>query len=84
MKRILVLDGWKLRRRDEFNWLLARDGKYVVIPRKCKTLPFAVFDQVLVDAEIQGRYVELLEAARVDQQALRVDPEDSRPDSFLQ
>ncbi len=76
MKHILVLDGWKPRRKDEFNWLLAKNGKYIVIPRKCRTLPFAVFDQILVDAELQGRYLELLEAARLDQQTVRVDPDD--------
>lgn len=65
MKQILTLDGWKLRRYDEFNWLLSKGRKYLAIPRKCKTLPFAIMACCLEEADIRGeRYLDLLAQAR--------------------
>ena len=34
MKQVLILDGWKERRRDEFNWLLSKGRKYLPIVRR--------------------------------------------------
>jgi hypothetical protein len=65
MKQVLTLDGWKLRRCDEFNWLLSKGRKYLAIPRKCKTLPFAIMEVCLGDADLRGqRYLDLLTQAR--------------------
>jgi len=65
MKRVLILDGWKLRREDEFNWLLSKGRKYLPIPKKCKTLPFAIMNICFEVAEIHGqRYLDLLNQVR--------------------
>jgi hypothetical protein len=65
MKQVLILDGWKLRRQDEFNWLLSKGRKYLPIPRKCKTLPFAVMEICFEEAKLRGqRYLDLLAQAR--------------------
>jgi hypothetical protein len=83
MKSILIIDGWKLRRRDEFNWLLAKENKYTIVPRKCKTLPFAIFDQILVEAGLQGRYLELLELARLNQRGVQREQDQDSPGDYL-
>jgi hypothetical protein len=65
MKQILTLDGWKVRRQDEFNWLLSKGRKYLAIPKKCKTLPFAIMEVCLDDADLRGqKYLDLLALAR--------------------
>jgi len=65
MMQVLTLDGWKVRRQDEFNWLLSKGRRYLVIPRKCKTLPFAIMDFCLGEADLQGqKYLDLLGQAR--------------------
>jgi hypothetical protein len=65
MKQVLILDGWKLRRQDEFNWLLSKGRKYLPIPRKCKTLPFAIMNTCFEEADLRGqRYFDLLAQAR--------------------
>lgn len=65
MKQVLILDGWKLRREDEFNWLLSKGLKYLPIPRKCKTLPFAVMNACFEEADLRGqKYLDLLMQAQ--------------------
>lgn len=66
MKQVLILDGWKLRREDEFNWLLSKGHTCLPIRKKCKTLPFAVMDICFEVADLRGqRYLDLLaQAAR--------------------
>jgi hypothetical protein len=65
MKQVLTLDGWKLRRCDEFNWLLSKGRKYLPIPRKCKTLPFAIMEFCMSEADLDGqKYLDLLAQAR--------------------
>jgi len=65
MKQVLVLDGWRVRKEDEFNWILAKGRKYLVIPRKCRTLPFAAMNVCFEEAGLRGqRYLDLLTQAR--------------------
>ncbi len=65
MKQILVLDGWRVRREDEFNWLLSKGRKYLPIPKKCKTLPFAIMNICFEESDLRGqRYLDLLAQAR--------------------
>lgn len=65
MKQLLILDGWTIRRQDEFNWLLSKGQKLLPVPRKCKTLPFAIMDVCFEEADIRGqKYLDLLAKAR--------------------
>jgi len=65
MKQVLVLDDWRVRREDEFNWLLSKGHQYLAIPKKCRTLPFAVMDVCFEVADLRGqRYLDLLTQAR--------------------
>jgi hypothetical protein len=65
MKQILILDGWKVRREDEFNWLMSKGRRYLPIPRKSRTLTFAIMDQCLQEAGILGqKYFDLLKSAQ--------------------
>jgi len=65
MKAVLVLDGWKLRREDEYNWLLSKATKYLAIPKLCKTLPFEIMDTCFELSDLRGqRYLDLLAQAQ--------------------
>lgn len=65
MKAVMVLDGWKVRREDEFNWLLSKRHKYIAIPKMCKTLPFELMNLCFQLSGLRGqRYLDLLAQAQ--------------------
>jgi hypothetical protein len=65
MKAVMVLDGWKMRRDDEFNWLLSKRNKYIAIPKMCKTLPFELMNLCFELGELRGQhYLDLLAQAQ--------------------
>lgn len=63
MRRMLLVDGWAAKKRTEFHWIMQKTERIVVIPRKCRTLPFAIFNDLLIETGLEGRYLELLDLA---------------------
>ena len=62
LRDCLLEDGWSLFDEDSYNWVLVKNGRPLVIPKRGGLVAIEISSKVLEIANLNpGRYFELLE-----------------------